>query len=233
MRRETCGGSMWLLATGLVLAGLAAWSDVPRQHGMDLDERNRLEVEQMGGALTISLITRDRIAPNMPAIVDGQEVQRVSNRVELAKVRSEVLRPAAPNYLSNPGDLYRITVDGVCFTPPYHSRRDVKAEDVLTYLYSEFVKIQGRLDGVRRDAMRTAAGVSMSVLNKAGYLPGDVAMSVKKSKAGQARFGGEKLAKRKTSVPATGWRTPKAELGQPDMPGALAPLGNEKGTERK
>lgn len=233
LRREACGRSMGFLAVVLLLMGLAAWSDVPKLHGIELDERNRLEVQQISGSLTISLITRSRIPPNKPSTINGREVERMTGRKELIKVRSEVLIPSAPNYLCNPGDLYRITVDGVCFTPPYHSVREVKAGEALAYLYGEFVKLQGRLDGMQREAVRNAAGISLSVLNKAGYLPGQVATSVMKSKAGRERFGGEKLATRKTSIREQGWKTPQTEHGQPDIPGAPASLGDEKGTERK
>lgn len=233
MRWEFSGRRVWFLAAGLALAGLSAWGDAPLLHGMQLDERNRLEIEQMGGNLTISLISRKRVPPNKPWVVDGQQVQRMTERMELAKVRSEVLIPAAPNYLTNPGDLYRITVDGVCFMPAYHSVREVKAGEARAYLYSELVKIQGRLDGVRRDAMRNAAGVSLAVLNKAGYLPGDLSMTALKSKSGKTRFGGENLEKRKTTVSPAGWQTRKADEGLPGMPAGPALPGNEKGTERK
>jgi len=200
---------------------------------MRLDERNRLEIQQVGGNLTISLISRKRVPLNKPWVVDGQPVQRMTERIELAKVRSEVLIPAAPDYLTNPGDLYRITVDGLGFVPPYHSVREVKAGEVRSYVYGEFVKLQGRLDGIRRDAIRNAAGVSLAVLNKAGYLPGDVSLAVARSKAGQTRFGGEKLEKRKTTVASAGWQTPEATQSMPGMPAGLAQPGNEKGTERK
>lgn len=233
MRWVLSGRQTWLWATGLVLSSFTALGLEPLLHGMPLDERNRLEIKQIGGHLTISLISRNRLPLTTPWEVDGHQVQRVTERTELATINSEVLVPAAPNYLSNPGDLYRITVDGVCFTPPYHSVREVKAEEARAYLYSEFVKLQGRLDGIPREAMRRAAGVSLAVLNKAGRLPGELSTTVLRSKAGITRFGGEKLEKRKTTVAPVGWKTSAAEQGLPDLPPGTAQPDNEKGIERK
>jgi len=223
----------WLLAVILVMASFTAQGLEPLLHGMPLDERNRLEIKQIGGHLTISLIARNRVPLTTPWVVDGHQVQRVTERTELATIQSEVLIPAAPNYLSNPGDLYRITVDSVCFTPPYHSVREVKAGEARAYLYSEFVKLQGRLDGIRREAMRRAAGVSLAVLNKAGRLPGELSTTVLKSDAGKTRFGGEKLEKRKTTVAPVGWQALAAGQKLPEMPAGPAQPDNEKGTERK
>lgn len=232
MRRAGSGRSACYVAVGLVLASVTVWSDVPRMFGMPLNERDRVEVQQTAGTLAIALVSRNRVPPNKSFSVDGEKIQRITERIELMKVRSEVIVAAAPNFRCNPGDRYRITVDGVCFTPHYHSVREVGSEEALAYLYGEFSKLQGRLDGVQRAAVQQSAGISLAALNRAGFLPPDVSKTVLESKAGKARFGEDTTQKSRTTVAAKGRQMPVGPGGSQGAAGHDGAI-DEKGTDRK
>jgi hypothetical protein len=180
----------------VLLYSSTGFSAGPRYHGMRLDDQHRLEVQQQSGVLTIAVLTRARVPEGKNVVPDGEEIWRLSDREVLARVRSEVLIPAGPNYVNNRGQRYRITVQGAGVEPQYVSVKEVDAADARAYLYTEISKLRDRTFGVRRNALSYATAVALAVLNKAGYLPADIPLSVMKSKALGARMDRQTLEHR-------------------------------------
>jgi len=150
---------------------------------MKLDAEHRLDVKQTNGNLEIAMLTRGRLPAGESMMLDGAEIWRKSTREVLIKVRSEVLKAAGPNFLNNRGQRYRITVAGVTVAPRYVSVKEVDAADARAYLFGELEKLRSHASGIQRDVLRIGSALCMAVLNKAGYLPADVATSLLRSKA--------------------------------------------------
>ena len=176
--------------------GFHLFADEPKIHGMQLDEQHRLRIQQVKGDLTISLVTRGRLTDGSSYKVEQEEMFRLGEIEDLARVRSEVLMPAGPNYLNNAGRKYRITIEGLGVAPRYVRVENLDAADARAYLASEFQKLFSRTHGIRREALRRAAVASLDVLNKAGYLPPDLTKSFVESRVSKLRLEEKTLSRK-------------------------------------
>lgn len=202
-----------------------AESSLTRDHGYQLNEQYRLLIEQADNTLDIVLIKRNRAESGglVPNVVTGEEtVARYAEKRTLARVRSEVLKPAAPNYLSNPGERYRITLQGVDFEPEYKSVVEVHAANAIKAWQREFEKLSARAQGIEREALVHGAGLALGVLNVGGHMPATIPLTVLESGAGTLR-GFAQLERR-----SLGARSAMSDARIPRMPPRPG-AGSERG----
>lgn len=174
-----------------------------RFHGLQMDSRHRLVIEQVEGALEASIITRGRAVggdttprvPGAPAAMTRQ-----SQKETLVRARADVLKTAAPNYLRNPGERYRIRLEGVDFLPEFRVDITVDAARAVDQFNIEFEKLVQRASGIQREALRHAGPLILGALNVAGHMPADIPQTVLESSVGRIRGLEERLERR--SLPA-------------------------------
>lgn len=187
-----------LLAISAALAATAP--DPPRYHGIDLDERHKVMLEQRYNQIDVFLSMRSRAQGGGP-IAPGHrqqegEVFRYEDQRVLARVRVDVLQVARPNNLSNPGTLYRIHFQGVELEPDYaviHTVRDVDAREILL---AEFQRMAGRAQGVDRDALHVGGMMTVGVLQDTNLFPAELPATIEKSIVGRVRGLDETLQRR-------------------------------------
>ena len=187
------------VAAAAILAGAAA-HDPPRYHGIDLDERHKVMLEQRYNEIEVFLSMRSRaegggpIAPSHRQQED--EIFRFEDKRVLARVRVDILQVARPNNLSNPGTLYRIQFQGVELEPDYaviHTVRDVDAREVLL---AEFQQMAARAQGINREALRSGGLMTVGVLRDSNLFPAELPSSIEKSIVGRVRGLDETLQRR-------------------------------------
>lgn len=165
----------------------------PQYHGDFLDSKSMVLVEQKNDWATIILRENSR-APGGPAIYLNKDtgadesVIRYDQDYILAKIRAEILVPAEPNYIANPGDRYRITVKGVTVAPEYVRVFEVDAADALDAVTSEIFKLASRAHGRERDALFWGVMIAKTVLNKTQHLPAEIPLTVLLSDVGKIRI---------------------------------------------
>ena len=199
------------IAAGLVLSlllGQAAWAERRRLdeelrvHGFVLDGKNRLHIQQNDGVATIYLLSQDRGAGGPEIRFDpesGEEESIIRQGVlkPLARVKAEVSIPAPPNYIQNPGDRYRVTVEGIEIAPEYSRIFEVSASDALIAIGDEFVQLYSRAEGVERDALYYGMILATRALAKAGHLPAELPTTLLRSKVGRFRIQGPTMRREK------------------------------------
>ena len=184
------------LALILLLAVPLGYATGTRYHGMILDDKHALQLEEEeGGWITVKLRRLARAAGG-PQIYHDPETEEASvircgEEEVLAKLRAEVLVPAPPNYVGNPGQRYRITVQGVTVAPDYTHVFEVDAANALDAVFNEFKKIYDTTEGVERDALYYGAIIAMRVLNKSFHLPAEIPLTTLRGGAGQIRIQGQ------------------------------------------
>jgi len=240
----TAAARVLVLASAAVLFGSlgSAWAEEVRYHGFQMDETHKLIVEEENGTVRVTLEWRARPVGGKPLPqtrgAEEGKLGRSFKKKVLMQVRSEVLRPAGPNYLRNRGRRYRITVEGGEIAPDYVQKVELNAADARKFLSGEFHKLRARVTGIERDALYYGEVFAMRVLHDAGRLPPDIAETVKGSIVGRVRFTPKTLERRslgrgaplkplpKPETPTVGetlelLRTPEGiRLLPPDSPGA-------------
>ena len=211
------GGAGILLATCLAAAqpamldkvGALGKSRVPatllepqnvRTHGFILDMRNRIQLSEFGGWMTLRLQTRERTEGGPFSTynpVTGQEdpVYRMEQIRDLVRIRSEVLVPAPPNYVRNPGELYRITLEGITIAPDYSRTFEVVASEALDVITEAWEQMMVGLTGTDEQAMLYGRILALQLLNESGYLPARIPITVLRSSGGLFRISGPTMGR--------------------------------------
>ncbi len=174
---------------------------VTREHGIYLDSKHRVMIVQERGEVTIYLMRRSR-AEGGPLVLRTEQalalaeenelpevVIRFQEAIPLMRLRSEVVVPSEPNYLQNPGQRYRVFVDGMDVAPDYQRQFEVNAEEALQAVFSETANLYSRTFGVRADALFYGMAIAANELNKTGYLPARIPSTVLRSAVGRFRIG--------------------------------------------
>jgi hypothetical protein len=174
-------------AAFILILALPALAAPVRHHGFQLDERHRLFVEEVDGFVTVSVLIRARGPGGPPIDDDTVAAGRYGQRRTLVRVRSEVLKPAAPNYLRNPGQRYRIVFDAVAVVPGYALMRELDAPDARPWLDNQFELIRAQASGIDRTALWFAPMLVLGLLNEAGRMPAFVPQSIRRSGVGRTR----------------------------------------------
>jgi hypothetical protein len=103
----------------------------------------------------------------------------------LCRIRSDVVVPAPPNFLKNPGRQYRISFQGGEIAPDYSHVFNVNASDALNEVEAEFWELYRRAEGMDREAVYYGMILAMRCLNEAQRLPARVAVSLLNSEIGR------------------------------------------------
>ncbi|MBI4557563.1 MAG: hypothetical protein HY706_08270 [Candidatus Hydrogenedentes bacterium] len=176
----------------MLMCGVWVRADEVRYHGFQMDERNRLVIEQEKNVVRVCLLKRTRPAGSSSLeLVAGESSAkggRLSDLEVLAQVRTEVLKPAAPNLLRNPGERYRITVEGVAVEPGYASVVEVSADKARETVWAQVEKLRVRTHGLQNDALWHGGQLALGILSDAGFLPADLSLTVKKSHVAQTKI---------------------------------------------
>ncbi len=197
----------------LFALGPASASDPIRTYGAYLDVNHLVQVAQEGEEATILLLSRERItggphtSPDLaPEIIaraknDPDALKRQQEKEEpvirqayaspLARIRSEVLLVAPPNYVKNPGQRYRVSVEGLEAAPDFETVFEVDAADALAAVRTEMTRIYAETEGYVKDALFFGTMLALRALNEAGHLPADIPLTVLRSEAGQFRIQGQ------------------------------------------
>lgn len=169
-----------------------------RNHGDFLDEKHMFIVEEEDGIVTFKLRKNER-APGGPHLFydpdtgEEESVIRFQAEENLARVRSEVLVVAPPNYVKNPGQRYRITVEGLGIAPDYARVFEVDAYDAIDAVYAEIARMLSDTYGIQREALFYGLQVGLQWLNEDQRFPAAVPLPVLRSEAGQRRIQGQYL----------------------------------------
>lgn len=103
----------------------------------------------------------------------------------LCRIRSDVVLPAPPNFLKNPGRQYRISFQGGEIAPDYSHVFNVNASDALNEVENEFWELYRRAEGMDREAVYYGMILAMRSLNEAQRLPARVPVSLLNSEIGR------------------------------------------------
>mgnify|MGYP007011821232 CR=1 FL=1 len=188
-----------LCAVAAMLAATNAY-DPPRFHGIDLDEKHKVMLEQRYNQIEVFLSMRTRAQGGGPVAPSHRqqegEVFRFEDKRVLARVRVDVLQVARPNNLSNPGTLYRIYFQGVELEPDYavvHTVRDIEAREILL---AEFQRMAARAQGVDREALHFGGLMAVGVLQDTSLFPAELPATIERSIVGRVRGLDETLQRR-------------------------------------
>jgi len=178
-----------------------AFTQNTEYHGFVLDDQFKLMVEHINDTAFIQLHKRQR-PPGGPFQLfdedtgEDEGIIRFEQVFNLVRIRSEAIVPAPPNYLQNPGQRYRITINGIHVAPEFHRVFEVNAGDALAATWNELMIIYNMTYGVNRPAIYFGGLIAMQVLNKSGHLPAEIPLGTIRSKAAQVRISDEYLIRR-------------------------------------
>jgi len=190
-----------------------------RYHGVPLDENHRLIIEQLDNVLRIGVIERGRSAgPDLTDVVTpqpGMPARITPEPTYLLEIRSEVVVASAPNYLQNPGERYRITLQTIELSPPYENSFEVWAEPARDSILYEFYKLSVEHTGIERKALEAAGPLVLEIFKEAQVLPAEIYTSVLRSRSGLFRITPETRQRRKILPPQT--FAPRPDFGRPEL----------------
>ena len=212
-----------------------------RNHGLYLDEKNKLKIEESDGWTTVILQRKARAAGGPQEIFSEESgevepVIRFGMEERLVRMRSEVLVPAEPNYIRNPGQRYRISIEGIEVAPHYARVFEVDAADALDAVTNEFRQLQSYTDGPKKLAMYYGGLLSMRALNESGRIPAVIPITVLRSQGGEFRIQGEGMGRGKVGsqkrfeATAEGGAFKKVMEDNPEMEfrGTVAPIADRR-----
>jgi len=148
-------------------------------HGYIMDDQHKLLVKHENNVATIQLHKKTRPAGGPFEYYDldtGEDTSiiRYEEIEELYRIRAEVLVPAPPNYLKNPGMRYRIMMEGITVAPDYTKVFEANAGDALAAIFNEIDLIYNDTHGIYRPAVYYGAIIALRILNQAGLLPAEL-----------------------------------------------------------
>lgn len=169
-------------------------------HGFRLDDKHQLSLEQRHQVIRIGIATRARPVGNVPHTrtrdEGSDEVGRFGAVEYLAEVSSQVLRPSAPNYLNNPGERFRISVESLIPEVDYANVVEVDAGVARETMLAELERIRERVAGVRREALRYAGPFALQILSATDLLPAEIPTTVRESDVARIRVDDPVLQRR-------------------------------------
>ncbi len=177
---------------GIISAQSVRAEDVIRHHGFRLDDRHLLLLEQRHRDIKIGIATRSRnvgdTARTRTRDESSDTIDRFGTVDFLVRLSAEVLKPSAPNYLRNPGERYRITIEGLSVDPDFSAVIEADAIVARTALLSELDRLGARTSGIQREALHYAGPYALQILNETALMPAPIPTSIQESKAGRIRF---------------------------------------------
>ncbi|MDZ4860856.1 MAG: hypothetical protein SGI88_17925 [Candidatus Hydrogenedentes bacterium] len=207
------------LLIAVLVACAASYAQEKRYHGQTLDENRQLLIEETDGVLRIGVFERTRSAGDYlhQQAPSGPGISPRANPAPdyMIEVRSEVLKSSAPNYLQNPGERYRITINTLEMSTEYENMVEVPAEFARDQLFYEFQQIRERTIGIERQVVEAAAPLVAEIFKEARLLPAEIFTSVLKSRGGQFRITPSTRQRRKIEPSQT--FAPKLEINRPEL----------------
>lgn len=171
-------------------------SELPKGHGLYLDEKHRVKLYEDDGWIVMSLEKRER-APGGPVqyfnpdTPEDDAAIRYDYEYELLRIGAEVMAPAPPNYIRNPGRRYRITIEGLGVAPWYRNQFEVDAANALDAVDTEIHRVAYMGKGLEVPAIEFGGLLAVRALNESGHLPARIPLTVLRSKVGQVRIQGQ------------------------------------------
>jgi len=189
-----------------LVAGIAGAGEV-RQYGDYFRDKYILHAREYDGLAKIVLMDRSREVGGpvvskqtsgriIEETEDGEEVDEVIRKWEereLASIRSEIILPAEPNYIKNPGWEYKIIIDGLTTDPSFKRVFHAPAGEVLDLIEYHFSELIDRASGFEREALYYGMLLAMRALNESQRLPARIPLTVLNSAVGRFRFQGPRL----------------------------------------
>lgn len=198
---------------------LPAFPQEKRFHGETLDENHRLLIEEENGVCRIGVFERSRFRGDR--LIDIVEASpgtspRANPAPEyMLEVRAEVLKSSAPNYLQNPGERYRISMQTLKLSAEYQNMVEISAEHARDQLFYEFEQVRELTTGLERKAIEAAAPLVAEIFKEEQRLPAEIYTSVLKSRGGQFRITPGTRQRRKIEPAET--FAPKPDFGKPEL----------------
>lgn len=171
-------------------------SELPKGHGLYLDDKHRVKLYEDDGWIVMSLETRQR-APGgpfeyfNPDTPEDDAAIRYDDEYELLRLGAEVMAPAPPNYVRNPGRRYRITLEGLGVAPSYRTQFEVDASNALDAVDTEIHRMAYMGKGIEVAAIEFGGLLATRALNESGHLPARIPLTILRSKVGQVRIQGQ------------------------------------------
>ena len=203
----------------LTTIAVPALAQEKRFHGETLDENHRLLIEQINGVCRIGVFERSRFSGDR--LIDFVEASpgaspRANPAPEyMLEVRAEVLKSSAPNYLQNPGERYRITIQTLNLAGEYENVVEVSAEHARDQLFYEFEQVRKLTTGMERKAIESAAPLVAEIFKEEQRLPAEIYTSVLRSRTGQFRITPGTQQRRKIEPSQT--FAPDMQIGRPEL----------------
>lgn len=171
-------------------------SQMPKGHGLYLDDKHRVKLVEDDGWIVMKLQKRERPAGGPlefadPETREGEYAIRFDQEYDLLRIGAQVLAPAPPNYIRNPGRRYRIIIEGLAVAPMYKTNFEVDAANALDAVATEFHKMAATTHGIEVAAVEFGGLLAMRALNESGFLPARIPLTVLRSKVGQVRIQGQ------------------------------------------
>jgi hypothetical protein len=193
------GKVMITAAVACVLCAGTVPAQTIRYHGAQINESDRLILEEENGWVRIGVLSRARDLQGPlkePATYEWTTGGRKMEVKFLARAYSEVVLTAAPNYFQNPGVIYRIRVEGMELAPDYGSRLMVDAMRARATMAEEIEKLGSYAQGIEREALHLAASLVLEVFKESRRMPAPIMTSVLESRAGMFRVMSPTLERR-------------------------------------
>jgi hypothetical protein len=183
-----------------LLCTIAAHAGEIRNYGMYLEDKYFLRTAENAGEVTI-LLREEMRAKGGPSLwvepeSDDEPIIRYKDERALARITSQVLLPAPPNYLKNPGVKYRVTIEGIEIGPEFATMFHVNAGDARNAVQTEMAKLIQLAHGIERDALYYGTVLALRALNEAQRMPAEIPLTVLRSDVGQFRISGPGLTRR-------------------------------------
>jgi len=180
------------LVLGATLAVLAfstpAQAREPHIYGYRMDPWNYLLVVHEDEWATIKLRTRVRelipVGGDFAYEPTDEELQRLFEIPTLARVRAEVIKPAAPNFLGNPGQLYRIHIEGTVRGETLRTMFHANAGEVRERVRQEIERLYTRHERLESEALYYGVILALRALSQVDRLPADLSPSLLLSNVG-------------------------------------------------
>lgn len=171
-------------------------SQNPKGHGLYLDDKHRVKLIEDDGWIVMRLQKRERpsggpLEFSDPETQDGEYAIRFDQEYDLMRIGAEVLAPAPPNYIRNPGRRYRIIIEGLAVAPMYKTNFEVDAANALDAVATEIHKMAATTRGIEVAAVEFGGVLAMRAFNESGFLPARIPLTVLRSKVGQVRIQGQ------------------------------------------
>ena len=178
---------------GVMVALHAATADEEVwQHGFRLDDKHLLLLEQRHREIIIGIAVRSRnIGDTLRTRTRdgaGDTMERFGKVEHLARISVEILKPSAPNYLRNPGERYRIIIEGVAADPDFRARIETDAIAARQTVLTQFDALGARTHGIQREALHYAGPYVLQVFNETNLMPAPIPTSIAESRVGRIRF---------------------------------------------